>query len=77
MPPMMTTTTTKHAATCNMAFGRKDASCPRCRELLAGAAPREGWGSRAKRDAEQTREAIRAHDCKRSHCGPVCTAFDW
>lgn len=20
---------------------------------------------------------IRAHDCKKSGCGPVCTAFEW
>ncbi len=35
---------TVHAADCKMAFGRKDKNCARCCELLAGAAPRRGWG---------------------------------
>jgi hypothetical protein len=33
-------TITKHKDDCKMTFGRKDATCPRCAELLAGAAPR-------------------------------------
>lgn len=33
-------TATKHSPTCRMAFGRKDPDCPRCQELLQGAAPR-------------------------------------
>jgi len=26
---------------------------------------------------EDVMAQIRAHDCKKSKCGPVCTAFDW
>ena len=29
-----------------MVFGRKDSTCPRCQELLAGAEPRQGYGAR-------------------------------
>ena len=71
--------TTKH--TCNAGrppvFGRKTAGCPRCDELVAGA-PAVVWSStrRAQQDAARIR-AIRAHDCKASRCGPVCTAFEW
>lgn len=68
--------TTKH--TCGgPVFGKKTPGCARCDELLAGAAP-VMWA--AARKAKQEREliaAIRAHDCKASRCGPVCTAFEW
>lgn len=68
---------TKHKTDCKMSFGRKDATCPRCQELLAGAEPRKGWGH-AKREQERRQiEAIRRHDCKASNCGPVCTFGDW
>ena len=70
-------TNTPHAETCKMTFGRKDPSCPRCQELLAGAKPAEGWGAaKAKRERDIS-AAIYAHDCKASNCGPVCTAFQW
>ena len=69
------------------AWGRKTPGCPRCDELLAGAAPRQApaWVERAQRrqaDAEQTEAARRAHFAPngphaRGDCGPVCTAFDW
>lgn len=68
-----------HNSKCTMAFGRpsKHADCPRCEELKAGAEPRSGW-SDAKREFERRSiEAIRAHDCKRAGCGPVCTFGDW
>jgi len=69
--------TTKH--TCNdgrgPVFGRKSPDCPRCAELLRGAAPVR-W--RKSADEQRARLAeIRAHDCRASGCGPVCTAFDW
>lgn len=63
-------------------FGRlSPADCARCRELEQGATRRSWtWVDARKRqreiDAERNR-AIRAHDCKHSNCGPVCTAFDW
>lgn len=71
---------TRHKTDCAMAFGRKDHSCPRCQELLAGSAPRGGWQGRyyAKRetDAEFTAR-LKAHDCKKSGCGSICVHFDW
>lgn len=33
----------KHSHECKMAFGKKDAQCPRCIELLNGAPARDGW----------------------------------
>jgi hypothetical protein len=69
-------TTTKHTHT--VVFGRKEAGCPRCAELLAGAAPIvwPGMNCRAEHEAEQLR-AIRTHNCQASHCGPVCTFGEW
>lgn len=69
--------TTKH--TCNNGrnpvFGRKTPGCPRCDELLAGAAA-VVWRSRAAEEARHVAE-IRAHDCRKAHCGPVCTFGEW
>ena len=60
-----------------LVFGRNEAGCPRCEELKNGAEPVKGWGWRKREsDARRTLE-IRNHDCKKSGCGPVCTAFDW
>ena len=68
---------TKHSDTCKRVFGRYDATCSRCQELATGATPRKGWGDHKRAmDAQRVRE-IAAHDCAKSHCGPVCTAFDW
>ena len=72
---------TKHKADCEMVFGRKDATCPRCVELLNGSPTRDGWQKKyfetKKREDETRIAAIRAHDCKRSGCMPVCVAFDY
>lgn len=57
-------------------FGRREPGCPRCAELAAGAAPRQGWSVRRTYEAQQI-AAIRAHDCQKSGCGPVCTFGDW
>ena len=67
---------TKH--TCGgPVFGRLTRGCPRCDELLAWAEP-VVWASTRRQRAERQRIAeIRAHDCKRSGCGPVCTFGDW
>ena len=73
----MMTTNTPHAATCRRAFGRLDAECPRCQELQAGAPARSWRGSRRAEQQLQRIAEIRAHDCRASKCGPVCTAFDW
>jgi hypothetical protein len=67
--------TTKHNHT--VVFGRKVDGCPRCEELKNGAEPVKWDGTRRSEiEAEQIR-AIRAHDCKKSGCGPVCTFGEW
>jgi len=71
--------TTRH--TCNNgdgpSFGRKTAGCPRCDELIAGAAPVK-W---ARSQAAIRSEAIRQHFDGAHHrsggCGPVCTFGEW
>ena len=68
--------TTKH--TCGgPAFGRKTPGCPRCDELLAGAAPVQWAGSTRRQDDERRAAEIRAHDCTKSRCAIVCTFGDW
>ena len=68
----------QHKEDCKMAFGRKDATCPRCQDLLSGKAkPVKGWGAAKKEREEQFRRELRAHDCKKSNCGPVCTFCEW
>lgn len=71
------TATTKH--TCGgPIFGRKTPGCPRCDELLAGAAPVRwtthsyGYSADLRRSYE-----IRNHSCQASGCGVVCTFGDW
>lgn len=62
-----------------MAFGRKDATCPRCCELLAGAPAREWSGMKLRKQiAAQEAHAITQHDfaaCATRNV--VCTHFDW
>jgi hypothetical protein len=61
-------TTTKH--TCGgPVFGRKTAGCPRCDELIAGAAPVQ-WNTSWKREREQ-RE--RLYDRQHHQTCPICT----
>lgn len=72
-----TTLKTKHSNECTRVFNRYDASCPRCQELMQGSKPRRGWSDLRKQQDEQRLRDIRAHDCIKSNCGPVCTAFDW
>lgn len=76
----------KHSAECKRVFGRYDANCPRCKELMAGARPREGWqreyyARQAQRDA-QREAAVQAHFAPggphaQGLCGPVCTFGEW
>ena len=68
--------TTQH--TCGgPVFGRKTPGCPRCDELLAGAKPVQWSTTRRAREDAQLARHIRAHSCRLSGCGPVCTAFEW
>ena len=76
------TTKTVHAPSCARVFARYDSACPRCQELIAGQAPRVGWGDRKREQLAQDLRAISAHFAvggphDRGLCGPVCTAFDW
>jgi hypothetical protein len=74
--------TTKH--TCNdgngPAFGRKTPGCPRCDEMLAGAAPVR-WRNSPRELERIQRAEIAAHFAGQRHrtggCGPVCTFGDW
>ena len=72
-----------HSDDCCMAFGRKDTRCPRCIELISGAAPRARFGGRETRaqiDARQCREIadhFRSHKHMSGGCGPVCTFGEW
>ncbi len=65
---------TKH--THQVVFGNRVAGCPRCTELTNGAPAIQWRGSLARQREAQRMHEIRTHDCRRSRCGPVCTAFD-
>lgn len=56
-------------------FGKKTPGCPRCDELIAGASP-VLWKKLPDQEAARVAE-IRAHDCKKARCGPVCTFGDY
>jgi len=75
-----TSVTTKHNHP--VCFGKREAGCPRCAELNAGAVPRRGWGH-AKKQAEAAQcAAIKAWfssaECAAQTArGVVCTKFEW
>ncbi len=74
----MSPTKTIHTNGCTMAFGRLSKQvgiCARCDELRAGATPRAGYVKASF--AIRQMDAIRAHSCNVSRCGPVCTFGDW
>ena len=75
-------TTTRH--TCGgPSFGRKTPGCPRCDELIAGAAPvTQPWRETRKQEDARRSASIAAHFAPggrhaRGDCGPVCTFGDW
>ena len=74
-------TLTQHSTTCSRIFKNYDESCPRCLELKNGSKPRDGWQkgyfTKKKENDERRLRAIKTHNCDKSHCGPVCVAFDW
>ncbi len=62
------------------AFGRRDTTCLRCRQLMEGVNVKTALGTSLARHArEQTAQlhAIRNHNCVAYRCGPVCTANQW
>lgn len=72
---MKTETQTKH--THPVVFGRREAGCPRCDELRAGAPVRRWVGTSRKEDERRFARDLAAHDCKASRCAVVCTFGDW
>lgn len=70
-------TETQHMTGCARVFRTYDKSCPRCKELAAGALPRAGYGDRGRQQAADSLRWLRAHDCRVAGCGPVCTYGDW
>ena len=54
--------TMRHSAGCKMAFGKKDSQCPRCVEMVNGAAPRAGWQKDHYTFAKQQERSIKC-DC--------------
>lgn len=63
------------------AFGRRDTTCLRCRQLLEGVSVKTVLGealARKKRDEAQRLQAIREHDltaCQKKNI--CCTHFEW
>jgi hypothetical protein len=69
---------TKHSVDCKMVFGRKDHSCPRCQELLAGSEPRKWFGiDNDQRRCAEIREHFSSHKHLSGGCGVVCTFGDY
>ncbi|KKL80326.1 hypothetical protein LCGC14_2005880 [marine sediment metagenome] len=72
---------TKHKEDCERVFKNYDMTCPRCIELANGSPAREGWQRRyyedKAREEKRFAHALATHDCVKSNCSPVCTAFDW
>jgi len=65
---------TKRLHTCGgPSFGRKTPGCPRCDELIAGAAP-GAWHATPRRFSGVS---TMAHDCAASRCAPICTFGDY
>jgi hypothetical protein len=62
---------TKHKSDCKMSFGKKDSTCPRCQELLAGAAPREGWQQDYYAQQKQANRFL----ANAKHCCGGCSDF--
>ena len=56
-------------------WGRLTKGCPSCDEILTGKREPIRWYNK-NQQMERIR-AIQSHDCKKSNCGPICTAFDY
>ena len=72
---------TKHRTECTRVWKKYDIFCPRCIELSKGAKPRTGWQTdyynRKAEARARFKKNLREHDCSKSNCGVVCTAFEW
>lgn len=78
----MTSTITKHVDNCSRVFRNYDMSCPRCKELAAGAQARDGWQKSYYEQQAQSRRMFEAglkyhrynHQTQKCNCGAVvCT----
>lgn len=69
--------TTTHHTCGGPTFGRRTPGCPRCEELQNGASPIQWAGTRRENRDKASAAALRAHNCTKSRCGPVCTFGDW
>lgn len=74
---MASATLTRHAVGCTASFGRKDATCPRCCELLAGSPSRGGWQRAHFAGKASASVVVGKHCCKTAGCQSVCTYGDW
>lgn len=59
-----------HSEECKGTFGKRDNNCPRCIELLNGAATRTYTQRPEMKDYKK-------HSCKESGCLDVCTYNDY
>ena len=57
-------------------WGKLTKGCPSCDEILNGYRKPIKWHNNTQLERERIR-AIQSHNCKKSGCGPVCTAFDY
>ena len=57
-------------------WGRLTKGCPSCDELLIGKREPIRWYSNNQLECERIK-AIQSHNCLKSGCGPICTAFDY
>lgn len=71
----------KHIDDCTRVFKNYDPKCKRCDELKNGAKPRAGWQKsyfeNKKQNEERFTRQLKNHNCEKSNCGVICTAFDW
>ena len=58
---------TQHSLSCTRVFKKYDPSCPRCKELIAGAKPREGWQKQYFANKERDEKVWHSH-LESQHC---------
>ena len=69
-----------HTCSHKGAFGKRDDACKRCVQLKKGINASTVLGEslkKAKRDEAMRELAIKNHNCVKSRCNVVCTAFEW
>jgi len=66
---------TSHKENCKRAFKNYDKTCPRCRELIAGAEPREGWAIKPQ-PVRTSSPHPTTHEYQPNACG-YCNVCGW